>query len=314
MILGVHYSYWEYPKISNQYFANHLQQREIAYSQKNNSPYTIKINSTHNHDKYSINVQIMSNSKLLSSLRITDRLPYQSSINTRELDNFDLRVEYLLRHNIWNGLLFLSTIYSNIDNSSVINDFLKKSIKSSSKNTNWGVSTLDFNSTLLSESEKLECSSSPRGDYKDYPFSTWVAMNHYSGVKVVPETNYIFDINNTIHTIKDHSTLKNPWVNNSFAYSIDDSIYIFFTFGSWQQNISVLKFTKKGQFVNQYNIHLPQNMILEGRDWHPISNIEFIDNKMRFRVYNIYESKTNSEAAAPIKDQCSFNQLEIQLP
>jgi hypothetical protein len=305
---------WEYPKIETVNLLNLLQQREISYTYKNKSPYTIDIASSKNNNKHILNIQIKSNTKLLSSLKIMDKLPYQSSINKEALDNFDQRLEYLLRHNIWNMLLFFSSINSNIDNSSVINDFLNKSIKSIPKKSNWDVSTLDLNSTVLFKSEKLECTSNSGSDYKDYPFSKWVITNQYNRIKLAPEANYIFDLDNTIYTTKDHSTPSIPWFDNHFAYSIDEYIYIFFTFESRRQNISVLKFTKKGQFVNQYNIHLPQNMTLEGRDWHPISNVEFINNKMRFRVYNIYESKTNSDSAAPIQDQCSFNELEIQLP
>ncbi len=303
---------WQYPKIETDNLLNLLQQREISYTYKNKSPYTIDISSSKNNNKHIVNIQIKSNTKLLSSLKIMDQLPYQSSINKEELDNFDQRLEYLLRHNIWNMLLFFSSINSNINNSSVINNFLDKSIKSTPKKANWNVSTLDFNSTVLFKSDKQECTSYPTNDYNNYPFSQWIASNQYNRVKLAPEANYIFDINNTIYATKDHSTPSIPWFDNHFAYSIDEYIYIFFTFESRRQNIRVLKFTKKGQFVNQYNIHLPKDMNLEGRDWHPISHVDFINDKMKLRLYNIYEYKKKSETAAPISDQCSFYELETK--
>lgn len=302
--------YWRYPKLNIENIENLLQQREISYTHKNDSPYTLSINSSQNKNIYTVEIQIKSNSKLISSLKISDYLPYQSTIKNKELDDFAPRLEYLLRHNIWNELLFLYNISLNKDNTKIINEFLNKSIKSPLKNTNWNATTLDLNSTLLYESEKLECTSNSRDDYKDYPFSVWYATNQYSSVKLVPETNYIFDSNNTIYTTKDHSTLRNAWINNSFAYLMENHVYIFFTFTSQQKYIRVFKFTKNGQFVSALNIHLPSNKLLEGRDWHPISHVEFINNKIQFRFYNIYEFKGNSRISAPIKDKCNFYQLE----
>lgn len=305
--------YWEYPNIRIENIKNLLQQREISYTHKNDSPYTLSINSSQNKNVYTVEIQLKSNSKLISSLKISDYLPYQSTSKNKELDDFAPRLEYLLRHNVWNELLFLYNTYLNKDNTKIINEFLNKSIKSPLKNTNWNATTLDLNSTLLYESEKLECTSSSEDDYKDYPFSVWYTTNQYSGVKVVPETNYIFDSNNTIYTTKDHSTLRNAWINNSFAYLMENHVYIFFTFTSQEEYIRVFKFTKNGQFVSALNIHLPSNKLLEGRDWHPISHVEFINNKIQFRFYNIYEFKGDSLISAPIKNnECSFYMLEIE--
>lgn len=303
--------FWVYPKFESVNIVELLQQKEISYTQKNDSPNTLIINYSKNIDEYIAEIQIKSDSKLISSLKIVDQLPYQSSINAHELENFDLRLEYLLRHNIWNAVLFFSDIASKRDKN-LINDFLDKSIKSTPKNTDWKSFTLDLDSSILTKSDKQECTSYPTNNYKNYPFSQWITSNQYNNLKIVPGPNYIFENNNTFYATQDYSSIKGVWHRDHFSYSRDNNIYIFFTFESQHGYITVLKFTKTGQFLNQFNIHLPKDMTFEGRDWHPISHIDFANDKMKLRFYNIYEYKNNFEAAAPIQDKCSFYELEIK--
>lgn len=313
--------YWEYPRVDTEYFVKHLQTREISYSTKNNSPYTITINSFQNHDKYTVDIQMKSNSKLISSLKIIDKLPYQSSNNTKALDAFDQRLEYLLRHNIWNSLLYFSTIPSNTDNSKVINDFLDKSIKYHTKHSDWRKNTYFIEGKLIKKVEKEDCSINESNDFKYYAFNIWQDTSSDKSAKITSNNIFTFDSNNTTYSTKILSKYSENiqaynetlWNDNAFSYSDENAIYTFYTFRV-AKNIRIIQFTKTGQFVKELYVSPPKDIVLEGSDWHPISHVEVVDSKMRFRVYNIYESKTNSEAAAPIKDQCSFNELEIQLP
>lgn len=291
--------FWVYPKFESVNIVELLQQKEISYTQKNDSPNTLIINYSKNIDEYSAEIQLKSDSKHMSSLKIVDQLPYQSSINANELENFDLRLEYLLRHNIWNAVLFFSDIASKRDKN-LINDFLNKSIKSTPKNTDWKSFTLDLDSSILSKSNKQECISEPiNDDY--YPFSQWVETHQYNNLQITPDANYIFENNNTFYTTQDHSNIKDILRIEPFAYSKDENIYIFFTFESSLETIRVLKFTKTGQFLNQLNIHLPKDLSLDGRDWHPISHIYFTNNKIKFRFYNLSED-----------DKCMFYELETK--
>ncbi|MDD2791373.1 MAG: hypothetical protein PHU40_12020 [Sulfurimonas sp.] len=315
--------FWEYPKIETVNLLNLLQQREISYTHKNKSPYTIDVNSSKNNNKHIVNIQIKSNTKLISSIKITDQLPYQSSINKEELDNFDQRLEYLLRHNIWNALLFFSTINSKTNNSSIINEFLDKSIKYNAKHADWSKNTYFIEGNLIKNEEKGFCSADKNNDYKNYMFNRWKDQSSDKSARIGFNHIFSFESNNTTYSTKILSTYSNKmqaynetlWNDYAFSYSTENNIYVFYTF-RLAKNIRILQFEKTGQFVREWYVGLPKNILLDGRDYHPISNIELVDNKMQFRVYNIYEfnATDNFEAAAPPKDQCSFNQIEIQLP
>lgn len=313
--------FWVYPKSESVNIAEQLQQREISYTQKNDSPYTLSIIYSKNIDEHIVNIQLKSNSKLLSSLKIVDRLPYQSSIDTEELDNFNLRLEYLLRHNIWNELIFLFTINSNSNNSSVINDFLDKSIKYNAKHVDWNKNTFFIEGKLIKSEAKGDCSVYGSNDYKNYVFNQWKDQSSDKSARIISRNIFSFEANNTIHSTKFLSVYSNKiqayneilWNEYDFSYPSENDIYAFYTF-RLTKYIRIVQFKKTGQFVREMYVALPKNVVLDGRDWHPISHIELVDNKMRFRIYNIYEFNTKSEAAAPIPDQCSFNQLEINLP
>lgn len=313
--------FWVYPKFESVNIAEQLQQREISYTQKNDSPYTLNIISSKNMNAYVVEIQLKSNSKLLSSLKISDQLPFQSSISDRELENFDLRLEYLLRHNLWNALLFFSTKNSTKNNSRVINDFLNKSIKYDVEYSDWRKNTYFIEGKMIKTEAKRYCSVNEKNDYKNYAFNQWKDKSSDKSARIIFPHIFSFDSNNTTYSTKILSKYSKDiqaynetlWNDNAFSYSTKNDIYTFYTFRI-AKNIRIIQFTKTGQFVKELYVSLPKDIVLDGRDWHPISHVELIDNKMQFRVYNIYESKTNSEAAAPIKDQCSFNQLEIQLP
>lgn len=313
--------FWVYPKLESVNIAELLQQREISYTQKNNSPYTLDIISTKNMNAYVVEIQLKSNSKLVSSLKISDQLPFQSSISDRELENFDLRLEYMLRHNIWNELLFLLSTNLTTNNSNVINNFLDKSIKYHVKHLDWSKNTYFIEGKLIKTEAKGYCSVNEKNDYKNYAFNQWKDQSSDKSARIIFPHIFSFDSNNTTYSTKILSKYskdiqaynENLWNDNAFSYSGKNDIYTFYTF-RLTKNIRIIQFTKTGQFVKELYVSLPKDIVLDGRDWHPISHVELIDNKMRFRVYNIYEFKTNSEAAAPIQDQCSFNQLEIQLP
>lgn len=313
--------FWIYPKIEFVDLAEQLQQREISYTLKNDSPYALNINSSKNKDKYITVIQFKSNSKLVSSLKILDQLPFQSSISDRELENFDLRLEYMLRHNIWNELLFLFSTNLTTNNSNVINDFLDKSIKYHVKHLDWSKNTYFIEGNLIKSEAKGYCSVNEKNDYKNYAFNQWKDQSSDKFARIIPTNLFSFDSNNTTYSTKILSKYSKSiqahneilWNDYDFSYPIKSNIYAFYTFGL-AKDIRIIQFTKTGQFVKELYVSLPKDIVLDGRDWHPISHVELVDNKMRFRVYNIYEFKTNFEADAPIKDQCSFNELEIQLP
>ena len=73
-----HGGFWIYPKLESINIAELLQKREVSYTQKNNSPYILSINSSGNIKDHIIEIKVKSDSKLVSSLKIVDQLPYQS--------------------------------------------------------------------------------------------------------------------------------------------------------------------------------------------------------------------------------------------
>lgn len=312
--------FWVYPKFESVNIAEQLQQREISYTQKNDSPYALNINSSNNKGRYITVIQFKSNSKLVSSLKISDQLPFQSSISDRELENFDLRLEYMLRHNIWNAMLFFFSTHSTRNNSDLINVFLDKSIKNNAKQADWSNNTYFIEGNLIQSEAKGACSEYDSNNYKSYAFNQWKDRSSDKSARIVPDNVFSFEANGTTHSTKilsDYSPKiqaynKILWDEYDFSYSTENDIYAFYRFRS-AKYIRILQFEKTGRFVKELYISLPKNVILDGRDRHPISHVEFKKNKMQFRIYNIYESNANAEAAASIPDQCSFYQIEINL-
>lgn len=157
-------------------------------------------------------------------------------------------------------------------------------------------------SQLLYESKLGDCSTSNRDDYKDYPFNLWKNRYADASVEAVPNSSYLFDFNNTIYSTKERADGKNWWHHHNFAYSRSKHVYTFKTFHDGRY-IRIYQFSKTGDFITELHLKLPQEVILKGRQWHPISHVSVTDNKMLFRVYDIYENRNK-------KNQCKYYQLE----
>ncbi len=122
--------YWEFPRINRSNLIPYiLGNQGIAFSWTKSYDKKIIIDYHETQRLYSLDIKILQKDKLLSSLTINDYLPFQSipNIDRKSLNNFDYRLEYLLHHNIWNAILYYSSL-GLANNKKVIYDFLKKSI------------------------------------------------------------------------------------------------------------------------------------------------------------------------------------------
>lgn len=305
--------FWEYPKIEKMSINDYFKKLYLPYTQKNDSPYIINLESSKNNSLYNTIIQIKSNGKILSSLKISDRLPFLSKIDNRNLDNLDLRLEYLLRQNIWNAILLSTQRYSK-DNyvETIISDFLKKSISYKPIYANWYKNTYFLKSNLIKTSDTEDCTTNFLDNYKYYEFNIWKEAKSNTSAKIANNI-FSFDSNNTTYSTKILSKYSPNiqayneilWNDYNFSYAANNNIYAFFVF-RLNKYIRIIQFTKTGKFVKELYIELPKDLILDGRDWHPISHVKIIGDKIQLRLYNIYELKD-------AKNQCKYNILETEL-
>ena len=299
--------FWEYPKYNTTDIETLLENHEITYTKKNDSLNHLKFDYTKNSNSYKLKIEIIKNSKVISSLIIKDYLPNKwqgIDKNIESLESFDIRLEYLLRHNIWNYLIFVFDKKKNI--STVISDFLSESIKFPIKNKNWSENIQTLKSVVIYESKIEKCSNLSSDKYKDYSFSKWKNINNYT--KVVSKGNrYVIDVNGTFFTTKIYVSDLPKWSNHNFSFSAGPSIYAFKEFRTVREKkIRLFKFSKSGKMIRYIHIDLPKNIILGGRDWRPISHVSISDGKMLFRLNSIYQDKK--------KHECKYHQLEVNLP
>ena len=298
--------FWNYPKYNTSLnITTLLDNREITYTQKNESLNNLHINYIDNNDLYTLTIQIMKNSKVLSSLTIKDRLPLKETVlsKARNLESFPLRLEYLLRHNIWNEVLFLMDEQKNI--SSVIANFLDKSIQLPVANIDWTEHLHSFNSNLLYESKIEDCSKLKSDNYNDYPFNQWKKANNDTNIKSIAY-GYVVDVNGTFHPTKTYASDLARWSYPDFAFSSAEYIYAFMNFRTVQdKKVRLFQFSTNGNLLQYLHINFPENVVLDGRDWHPISHIAIRGKRMKFRVYNIYEHKNKNT-------ECKYYELETK--
>jgi len=100
--------YWELPQISKSTIVPYiLGIKEVPFSWIKPSDKKIIIDYKEIQGLYNLHIKIFQKNELLSSLTIKDNLPFQGEKDkSRNLENFDYRLEYLLRHNIWNAILY----------------------------------------------------------------------------------------------------------------------------------------------------------------------------------------------------------------
>lgn len=302
--------FWEYPKIEKRNIGDYLKNINIAYTQKNNSPYIINIDYTENNNIYNAVIQIKSNGKILSYIKVSDRLPFSTQINNSILDDLSLRLEYLLKHNIWN--MFIMNQLNN-SKQNLINSFLEKSIKYKPNNNDWAKHTYFIKSDIVKTIEIQDCTLENNDNYKYYEFNMWKDEFGDKSAKITAHNIFSFDSNYTTYSTKILSQYSDKiqahnqilWNDYNFSYATNNNIYAFYTY-RLTKYIRILKFTKTGKFVKELYVELPQDLILDGRDWHPISHVSVMNNRMQFRLYNIYETKN-------AKNKCKYYILETEL-
>lgn len=219
-------AFWTYPKFQNVNIKTLLENRKINYTSLNNFPQHIQVDYTENNDFYTLNIQISKNLKVLSSLTIKDRLPQGRKIDQREkesLDIFDHRLEYLLRHNIWNYFRFITDDKKEIGR--VVTSFLEKSILFPTESQDWSKKITNIDAKVSYTSKLENCSRFEKDDYKDYPFNKWKKQNDDSNIIIRGNSN-IVDINGTFMINNIYASDIPKWSSYDFSVSNSDSIYL----------------------------------------------------------------------------------------
>ena len=124
-------------------------------------------------------------------------------------------------------------------------------------------------------------------------------------IKLSPKPDrFIFNDNNITYTTISHS---NNFTWNDYISTYKTTNY-FFVLKQTYSPIGVIlwKFNHQGNFLKEIHIKLPKNAKIDGRNWHSLSHIEVINNKMNFRINNIYEHKNK-------KNECSYSKVEIEI-
>ncbi len=298
--------YWIYPKIERSNIIPYLLSiKEIPFSWVKPSDKKIVIDYKEANKTYRLSIKIFQKKRLLSSLVIKDHLPFQDkNSKKRDLENFDNRLKYLIRHNIWNAILYYSNI-TKVDNKETISNFLDKSINRIKKDKNWAQSTTNITATLLYSSNLQLCTTDKSDDYRYYPFNTWNRRKRDYSIKLSPKPNrFIFNDNNITYTTLSH-TKKFFWYGYITNYKTPKYFLVFRIF-SKPFRVVLYKFDHQGDFLQEIHIKLPKSATIGGRNWHPISHIKVINNKINFRVYSIYERHNK-------KNRCSYIQVEIKM-
>jgi hypothetical protein len=317
-------AFWTYPKFQTVDIKTLLENSEVIYTRLNNSSNHIQVNYSENNKFYTLNIQISKNKKILSSLTIKDRLPHGRKIDYKviqqkkvSLDSFNHRLEYLLRHNIWNYFLYLFDDEKEIN--SVVTKFLEKSISLHTESQDWSKKITNIDGLISYTSELENCSSLDKDDYKDYPFNVWKEKNDDSNIINKGRIN-IVDINGTFFTTYIYSSDIPKWSRHDFSFSNNDYLYLFRNFQTAfeDKKIRLFQLNKTGKVIKYIHVKLPKDKFIDGREWHPISHVMVDDNgKIVFRVYTIYQKQylhLPHHERPVTKDQCKYDLLEIEIP
>ena len=297
--------YWTFPKIDNYNLQKVLLDKEISFSKAKFSNKKIVIDYQEKGNQYTLNITVLSNKKIISSLTIKDYLPFRlrKNIGRKNLDSFDYRLEYLLRHNIWNAIVYYLTMgFEN--NTDEITNFINNSIQVTKKDSNWHTKTFDTDATLLLNSKTTLCSQQRNDNYNDYEFSKWIKNSSANDAVLTGQkpNKFIFYDNNITYTTIAHSN-KFLWRNNKTAFKTTKYFFVLKT-SSKPFSVILLKFTHQGSFIKELHIKLPKDTKIDGRNRHPISHIEVIDNEMVFRINNIYGHYNEI-------NKCSYSKVKI---
>jgi len=301
--------YWELPNLSKGTIIPYiLSIKEVPFSWIKPSDKKIIIDYNEAQNLYNLHIKIFQKNELLSSLTIKDSLPFQGKkdANRKGVNNFNYRLEYLLRHNIWNAILYYYFNIGQVDNKIIVSNFLNKSINIIKTDKNWSKFIVETHAILLHNSNIHLCTTNQDDNYKYYPFNTWRLREKDYSIKLSPNPDrFIFNDNNNItYTTISHSN-EFVWHHNIFTYKTTKYFFVLKTSLS-PFRIILWKFNHQGDYIKEVHINLPKNIILDGRSWHPLSHITVIDNKMSFRIYNIYEYDNK-------KNECSYNKVEIEI-
>ncbi len=298
--------YWTHPLIEKYTIIPYiLGIKEIPFSRVVSSDKKIIIDYKEIHEKYNLNIKIIEKNELLSSLSIKDSLPFQGKINNNQaksLNSFDYRLEYLLRHNIWNAIFYYLRV-GKVDNKKIISNFMNKNINTIKREKSWIKSNTD--SILIQNSDMSVCTTKADYNYEYYSFNTWAQKDKDYSIKLSPKPDrFIFNNNDITYTTISQSQ-EFVWHDRISTYKTTKYFFILKT--SFKPlRVILWKFNHQGDLLKEIQIKLPKNIKLDGRNWHPISHIEVINNKISFRINNIYEHKNK-------KNECNYSKVEIEI-
>jgi len=299
--------YWELPQLSKStIFPYILGIKEVPFSWIKSSDKKIIIDYQEVQGLYNLHIKIFQKDELLSFLTIEDYLPFQyrANISRKSLNNFDYRLEYLLRHNIWNAILYYFGA-GQVDNKKVISNFLDKSINTVKIDKNWTNSTIETTSSLLYNSNVSLCTTRKNDNYKYYPFNTWKSREKDYSIKLSPNPDrFTFNDGNITYTTIPHSN-EFVWHHNISTYKTTKYFFVLKTSFS-PFRVILWKFNHHGTFIREIHIKLSKDTKIDGRNWHPISHIKVINNKISFKINNIYEYNNK-------KNECSYSKVEIEI-
>jgi hypothetical protein len=297
--------YWTRPAINKSTIIPYiLGIKEIPFSSVVPSDKKIIIDYKEIQEEYNLNIKILEKNELLSSLSIKDSLPFQgkTSNKAKNLNNFDYRLEYLLRHNIWNAIFYYFGI-GKVDNKEIISNFVDKNINIIKTDKDWIKSNID--SILIQNSDISLCTERNSDNYKYYSFNTWDSKEKNYSIKLSSNPNrFIFNDNNITYTTISYSK-EFVWHHRIATYKTSEYFFVLKITDS-PFHVLLWKFNHQGDFLQEVHVKLPKNTKVGGRNWHPISHIEVINNKMSFRINNIYEHKNK-------KNECSYSKIEIEI-
>ena len=313
--------YWSFPYSYEISIPRLLQAQMIAYTPGGNSTHRLKINASREHDRYSLQINVMDHDKVLSSFHASDTLPTSSrQFSNQDLDNFECRLEYLLRHNLWNYLIYLMSEEKNLEKK--IKSFLEKSIKTADTSQKWLRQVHKINAELVDESSIQRCSDTK--DVSHYDYMKWKSEINDDSVKYAGRSGRItFEHNSTIRTVKKHSKSFTAY---NFTYPTNGYKYLFESFSSAKSNqqFSILKFTEDGHFLEELEINLPSNILWIGTENPSISHVDLHNNLMTFRIYDVttitedrlpLQSRNNTKKRSEIVGHnCKYYLFQVELP